>query len=590
MTAFGGKSTGEATLNGKPLTVESFNTDCFVVTQQDNHWPFLTCYETVSYAAQLYLGKDAAGVKANVDSVVKKMGLESCQNTRVGNMFIQGLSGGQKRRLSIALALIKQPTLMFFDEPTSGLDAAAAANIMREITTLAQEENLCIVATIHQPSSKVYQRFDQIMILSGGREAFCGTLPETKPYFESLGYPLIDDTNPAEYFLDLVNNVNLRLPQQPPPKSRSPFSHASLAQQDFVEQAEVDKILDSWAETKASGGMKSAESAEKLATLADAKPLDSPRSALLDKKTGICHEMECMMRRHALLVARDPILYIGRAMIFLMSNLYFSAVYIEARTRTQDQVLNRMWLCVWYIGVPANMGVVAVYALNEEYKSIAKEIKNGMVSPYSYVLAKTLLEIPIMFFFAFAALGISAYGIMNFEPAGLGMMVLTWTASIYCFEAMSESLAVAFDNPLLGMMQFMGIWFSAFLYGGFLIPGSDMIWPLKIFFYIMPMKYTIRTMVYSDFIHSEYDSCDKNKYEGELCFGQDGDDVLDNLGKVMPLITSKDHSLEDIMILLAMAVFYKLIYVVILITKSRAVTTIVPAEGKGSSVQVDLKV
>ena len=217
MTAFGGKSTGEATLNGKPLTVESFNTDCFVVTQQDNHWPFLTCYETVSYAAQLYLGKDAAGVKANVDSVVKKMGLESCQNTRVGNMFIQGLSGGQKRRLSIALALIKQPTLMFFDEPTSGLDAAAAANIMREITTLAQEENLCIVATIHQPSSKVYQRFDQIMILSGGREAFCGTLPETKPYFESLGYPLIDDTNPAEYFLDLVNNVNLRLPQQPPP-------------------------------------------------------------------------------------------------------------------------------------------------------------------------------------------------------------------------------------------------------------------------------------------------------------------------------------------------------------------------------------
>ena len=66
--------------------------------------------------------------------------------------------------------------------------------------------------------------------------------------------------------------------------------------------------------------------------------------------------------------------------------------------------------------------------------------------------------------------------------------------------------------------------------------------------------------------------------------------MLDNLGKVMPLITSKDHSLEDIMILLAMAVFYKLIYVVILITKSRAVTTIVPAEGKGSSVQVDLKV
>ena len=229
MTAFGGVSTGEAMLNGNPLNTESFTTDCFVVTQQDNHWAFLTCEETVSYAAQLYLGKDGAGVRDVVDTVIRKMGLESCRSTKVGNPFIQGLSGGQKRRLSIALALIKQPTLMFLDEPTSGLDAAAAANIMREITTLAQEENLCIVATIHQPSSKVYQRFDQVMILSGGREAFCGKVGDTKPYFEKLGYPLVDDTNPAEFFLDLVND-------------------------DFVDQAEVDKILDVWEAAKKGGG------------------------------------------------------------------------------------------------------------------------------------------------------------------------------------------------------------------------------------------------------------------------------------------------------------------------------------------------
>lgn len=118
MTAFGGESTGSAQLNGEPLTVDSFNRDCFVVTQQDNHWPFLTCRETITYAAQLYLGKSASEVKATVDDLIRKMGLQSCRDTLVGNMFMQGLSGGQKRRLSIALALVKQPTLMFLDEPT----------------------------------------------------------------------------------------------------------------------------------------------------------------------------------------------------------------------------------------------------------------------------------------------------------------------------------------------------------------------------------------------------------------------------------------------------------------------------------------
>ena len=118
MTAFGGVSTGSAHLNGEPLTVDSFNKDCFVVTQQDNHWPFLTCRETIMYAAQLYLGKSASQVEATVDDLIRKMGLQSCRDTLVGNMFMQGLSGGQKRRLSIALALVKQPTLMFLDEPT----------------------------------------------------------------------------------------------------------------------------------------------------------------------------------------------------------------------------------------------------------------------------------------------------------------------------------------------------------------------------------------------------------------------------------------------------------------------------------------
>ena len=92
--------------------------------------------------------------------------------TKVGNAFFAGLSGGQKRRLSLAVALLSNPLVLFLDEPTSGLDAAAAASIMRFLKELAVAANIAIVCTIHQPSSAVYNGFDRVMLLSGGKVAF----------------------------------------------------------------------------------------------------------------------------------------------------------------------------------------------------------------------------------------------------------------------------------------------------------------------------------------------------------------------------------------------------------------------------------
>ena len=92
----------------------------------------------------------------------------------VGNQFIQGLSGGQKRRLSLAIALVKKPSVILLDEPTSGLDAAAATSIMKFFKDLSVNLNIIIIATIHQPSTKVYNGFDSCMVLTGGESAYYG--------------------------------------------------------------------------------------------------------------------------------------------------------------------------------------------------------------------------------------------------------------------------------------------------------------------------------------------------------------------------------------------------------------------------------
>ena len=116
LDAYFGKAYGSVTLNDVPLTDKIFKEHCYVVVQQDKHFPYLTCRETLLYAAELYhVAPIASALQQIVDEIIDKMGLRICADTRNAR-----LSGGQARRLSIGIALLKQPTLLFLDEPTSG--------------------------------------------------------------------------------------------------------------------------------------------------------------------------------------------------------------------------------------------------------------------------------------------------------------------------------------------------------------------------------------------------------------------------------------------------------------------------------------
>lgn len=167
----------------------------------------LTVQETLYFAAQLSLSGSVPAVERvrRISELLQVFGLVKQSKTLIGTLLQKGISTGQKRRLSVAAQLISAPKILFLDEPTSGLDSTASFKVMSYVKQVARENGLIVVASIHQPSTATFELFDKLLLLSGGKTCFNGFIPEVKPYFDSIGFVMPLQTNPAEFLLDLTN-------------------------------------------------------------------------------------------------------------------------------------------------------------------------------------------------------------------------------------------------------------------------------------------------------------------------------------------------------------------------------------------------
>mmetsp|Transcript_11266 Transcript_11266/g.14548 ORF Transcript_11266/g.14548 Transcript_11266/m.14548 type:complete len:764 (-) Transcript_11266:453-2744(-) len=578
--AKGGVSSGVIRLNGIDMSEELFQQRCSVVTQEDHHWAFLTTKETLTYAAKLYLihlTKDE--IENKVNEMMKNTGLEICSHTKVGNTFLKGLSGGQKRRLSVAVALLKNLDVLYLDEPTSGLDSASAAAIMTFLSDVALKHNLISLTTIHQPSTAVYHRFDRVMILSRGKMAYCGKAGNyALDYLSSIGHPIPPNTNPAEFMVDLVNG-------------------------DFNDVKIVNHILDSWSFTHKNHQIADYPSSSSSSSLKlNAKNTQSQRGS-------ICQQIQVLLQRHFILAYRDPLLYVGRMIVFTFATLFFAIVYYKTRSLEQDQVLTRMWYLAWCIGMPANMGVIAVFAYNLEFFAVRREVKNGMISPLAYLIATSILQFPMMILFGIFSISIGGYGVLKCEISHYFQILIIYSLTMYTYESKAQVFSVLFQNPLLGMLNFVQVWFGSFLFCGIMVPIKDVIWPINIFGYILPLKYGLSSIVYEEFIDQNWkgaETCNPNSnsnenycfhikgYNGEhdgytcgnlissgdVCYGAKGWQVLEQLNKLFESLNSDDLFYENVLILSIMVFVLKCIHTYLSISNCYTHMKLIPTNKK----------
>ena len=577
-----GTRTGNLTLNGVTLSEKAFSTHAAVVTQADQQWAFLTCRETVQYASDLYSTSSAAERATQVDKLIDLMGLSGCADTKVGNQFMAGLSGGQRRRLSLATAVIKDPALLFLDEPTSGLDAAAALSIMNFIKELSTTRNMCVFATIHQPSSEVYDTFDQLMVLSDGRIAYAGPAESAITYFADMGFPAPEHSNPADFFLNLVNR-------------------------EFTDPKSVDKLLDMWVSAESKYGSES--NLKALDDSDDAVAADNDNSSLY--RTGLFSQIGTLLRRQSLLIGRDPTLYVGRMVMFLFSCAFFAVIYIQARKRVQEQALYRLFLLMWFIGVPSSLGVIAVFAMNLEFNAIKREVKDGMVRPVAYFISNAILQLPLCFVMGIFAMSVPGYGIAGFNGEAYLAFLCVYSLTLWSFECMAQFFSIQFDNPLLGMLMYMNMWFSAFLFAGVMVPEEDVIWPFRAFCYSLPLRWSLTGMAKVEFSGTTfrgavpYHAGDENSTDASLrfpygeedpwttaeiskgfkcdpnvpmlaCNGYTGDQVLDSIGQNYKSIGSENNVFRDTMFIVIIGIVFKLQFLVFMVMKLKSAKPPVP--------------
>ena len=155
-------------------------------------------------------GKAKKAQQARVWSVISELGLSRVAHSFIGDAFVRGLSGGEKRRVSIGCELITRPGLLLLDEPTTGLDSTNAARVVDILSCLSGSQGVTVLLSIHQPRPDIFRLMDRVLLLSGeGQVVFSGPTSQAQPHFQALGHVAPSpSTSIADHMLDLVIRVS----------------------------------------------------------------------------------------------------------------------------------------------------------------------------------------------------------------------------------------------------------------------------------------------------------------------------------------------------------------------------------------------
>ncbi|KAG1950838.1 ATP-binding cassette sub-family G member 8 isoform X1 [Pimephales promelas] len=489
----GSMKSGEILINGKPSTRSLVKKSIAHVRQDDRLLPHLTVRETLTFVAKLRLPAHFTQKQRDqrVDEVIAELRLRQCANTRVGNEYVRGVSGGERRRVSIAVQLLWNPGILILDEPTSGLDSFTAHNLVITLYRLARGNRL-VLLSVHQPRSDIFQLFDLVVLLSSGSAVYCGQAKDLVPYFTSLGYPCPRYCNPSDYYVDLIS-----IDRRSPEKEAQCLEKARTLAAQFVEKVKNTEDFMWKSEDCGPSELDTPQSSvphvlNKESVITVSKPKD--------RLPGKVQQFTILIRRQVFNNYRDLVTLVVHGLEALLMSLLIGFLYFGAGDEglsIQDTVA-----LLYMIGALTPFAVVldVIAKCHSERAMLYHELEDGMYSVTSYFFAKVLGELPEHCAFTLV------YGVPIYWLAGLNSapdrfllsFLLVWLM-VYCSRSMALFVAAAL--PTLQTSSFMGnaLFTVFYLTAGFVISLENMWLVASWFSYISFMRWGFEGMLQVQF-------------------------------------------------------------------------------------------
>ncbi|XP_052887191.1 ABC transporter G family member 31-like [Gossypium arboreum] len=474
----GGYIEGDIKISGYPKVQETFARISGYVEQNDIHSPQVTVEESLWFSSSLRLPKEISKDQKIefVEEVMRLVELDTLRNAIVGLPGSSGLSTEQRKRLTIAVELVANPSIIFMDEPTSGLDARAAAIVMRTVRNTV-DTGRTVVCTIHQPSIDIFEAFDELLLLKrGGRVIYGGKLGVRSQilidYFQSIdGIPSIPDGyNPATWMLEITNPVA---------EQRIGRDFADI----YTNSAEYREV----------------EGA--ITRLSVPPPGSQPlKFSSVYSQDQLSQFLICLKKQN-LVYWRSPRYNLVRLVFTTVCALLLGSVYWDVgnkrdTTKGLFMVMGALYSACLFLGINNASSVQPIVSI--ERTVFYREKAAGLYAPTSYAAAQGLVELPyivaqtILF-------GVITYFMINFERTAskfflyLIIMFLTFTYFTF-YGLMAVGLTPSQHMAAVVSSAFYSFWN---LLSGFLVPKPRIpgwwIW----FYYICPVAWTLKGIISS---------------------------------------------------------------------------------------------
>lgn len=402
------------------------------VAQDDALHEASTPREALEFSAKLRLPKTTSDAQITkiVNQCLEELGLDGAvADTITGGGLKKGISGGEKRRVSIGVELVASPSIIFMDEPTSGLDSYAAAQVMKLLDRVAKAGNT-VLFTIHQPSSNIFSQFDRLILLNKGQVMYQGDVSKLNSDFEAHGQPIPANYNPADWIIDVAQTNTME----------------DLQKCGFFVQEPLDHL----------------------------KTILKPDGELVlpeQNKVSVWQEFRMLQQREMRNMHRNPLPMIINVTMTSVLSIIFGVIFLDIgrQDRSDFSVLQAQMGAIVNLLISTLMGQsnTAIFIFSSERPLFLREYSTEHYTIVPYFLSKLWSE-AINSFAAVLVQALITYWMMGFQMSFGFFLAITYSLAMTA-TAVAVMLGAFFTDPNNALSLFTLVVVPQFYFSGLFI-------------------------------------------------------------------------------------------------------------------------